>query len=214
MPEFQNKSSNGIIFVLSAPSGTGKTSLCKHIANSLDNVCASVSVTTRASRPNEQEGKDYFFVSEADFHMHQAESRFIEWTQVHDHFYATPLDYILECFTKKKDVICALDQMGLKKLKSHSGLKGEVVSIFLVPPNRDALKARLEQRGQDSPEVISRRLLASGFEMEQWIHYDYIVFNDDFFVAASEITTIIRAEKLKNVRQCSRVKKIVEEWRR
>ncbi|ETZ05215.1 MULTISPECIES: guanylate kinase [Holospora] len=209
----KNKNSSGIVFVLSAPSGTGKTSLCKHIAASLDHIQESVSMTTRQSRPDEQEGKDYFFVSKKDFQAYQTQARFVEWTQIHDHFYGTPLDPMMECLNQSKDVICALDQVGLQKLKSHTALNGEIVSIFVVPPSQDALKFRLEQRGQDSPEVISRRLAASSIEMHQWVYYDYVVFNDDFLMAACEIMAIIRAEKLKSVYQFGRIKKIIEEWK-
>ena len=208
-----NKKINGIVFVLSAPSGTGKTSLCRYVADSLDHVHASVSMTTRASRPEEEEGKDYFFISKEDFRSYQNQSRFVEWTQIYDHFYGTPIDPMMDSLTKGKDVICTLDQVGLEKLKSHSNLKGGVVSLFIMPPHQDVLKLRLEQRGQDSPESISRRLNASTLEMKQWVHYDYIVFNDDFLVAASEVIAVIRAEKLKSAYQYDRIEKIIEEWR-
>ncbi|PPE03604.1 guanylate kinase [Holospora curviuscula] len=213
MSKLKNEKLDGIVFVLSAPSGAGKTSLCRHVAASLDHVYASISMTTRASRPHEEEGKDYFFVSKEDFQIHQNQARFVEWTQIYDHFYGTPLDPIVHCLRQGRDVICALDHVGLQKLKAHSRLGKAVVSLFIVPPHQDALKLRLEQRGQDSPESISRRLAASALEMKQWIYYDYVVLNDDFLVAASEVIAVIRAEKLKSAHQCGRIAKIVEEWR-
>ena len=203
---------NNLIFVISAPSGTGKTSLCREIQASLDHVVPSVSMTTRTARAHERHGEDYFFVSHEVFHAQQAEGRLIEWTQIYDHYYGTPVDPILHNLQKGKDVVCVLDYAGQQALKNYPELMDRVISVFIAPPHFQALKSRLEERGQDAPEVISRRLSESEVEMRQWVYYDYIVFNDDFSVAISEISAIICAEKLRKERQHQRVGEVVATW--
>lgn len=170
-------------------------------------------MTTRAARPQEREGRDYFFVSEAQFQEHQYAGNFIEWTKIYDHFYGTPIGPILHQLEQGKDVICALDCAGEQTLRAHSELQGRVVSVFIMPPHVEALKLRLKQRAQDSVEGIEKRLSKSALEIEQWIYYDYVVFNDNFLLAASEISAIICAEKLRKERQSHRMGKVIEQWK-
>lgn len=203
---------NNLVFVISAPSGSGKTSLCREIQVSLDHIVPSVSMTTRAPRSHECHGKDYFFVSQEAFRIQQDQGRLIEWTQIYDHYYGTPIDPILQYLQQGKDVICVLDHAGQQALQVYPELVQRVVSVFIAPPHFQALQSRLEERGQDAPDVISRRLSESAVEMHKWVYYDYIVFNDNFSVAVSEISAIICAEKLRKERQHQRVGRVIATW--
>ena len=210
--DVSNLQQTGLVFVISAPSGTGKTSLCREVQSSLDHVVTSISMTTRARRSHECHGTDYFFVSREVFIAHQSQGRLIEWTQIYDHYYGTPIDPILENLTQGKDVFCVLDYAGKQALCAYPELLNRVVSIFIAPPHFQALQSRLEDRGQDTPESISQRLSESAVEMERWVHYDYVVFNNNFSVAVSEISAIICAEKLRRERQHQRVRRVIATW--
>src|SRR5690606_31070052 len=176
------------LFVISAPSGAGKTSLVKALLERLPNLRASTSHTTRAPRPNEEDGREYFFVSTAHFQQLVAEGAFLEHARVFDNYYGTSLQQLREKLTAGHDVVLEIDWQGARQVRA--ALPG-CCTIFILPPTLAALAARLNGRGTDSPAVIARRLADAVDDMSHWREFDYVVVNDDFDAAVEELTRII-----------------------
>ncbi len=181
----------GILFVVSAPSGAGKTTLCKRMIDLFPNLGHSVSFTTRAPRGSEKDGIDYHFVNADTFRRMIDDDAFVEWAQVHDNFYGTALQTLEEARRQGSDVLLDIDFQGAAQLKKQDV---GAVFVFIAPPNMTELERRLRQRGTDSDEVIARRLDNAAGELREAQWYDYIVINDDIDRAAKQLQGIIEAE--------------------
>ncbi len=192
----------GIIFILSAPSGAGKTTLYHELRKIYPEIRLSVSCTTRARRPGEVDGRDYRFISARQFRAMKAGGDFAEWANVHGNLYGTPCTPLDWSIRTGKDILLDIDVQGARKIKRRYP---EAVSIFLQPPSLTELRRRLAARGTDGPEVIRRRLANAQGEMRQIIHYDYYVVNRDVKEAVCLLSSIVEAERAKVSR--------VTEWR-
>ena len=181
-----------LMVVVSAPSGAGKTSLCREAARRLPDLIHSVSYTTRAPRPDEQDGRDYHFVNEPAFRRMIAAGEFAEWAHVHGHLYGTSRPLLEKQFAEGRDVILDIDTQGAAKLRQDYQAG---VFVFVVPPTLDLLETRLRQRRTDSEEEIRRRLAMAREELHHYRHYQYIVVNDIFEKAVKQLCCIITAER-------------------
>ena len=182
----------GTLYIVSAPSGAGKTSLVKALLQSTDSIAVSVSHTTRAMRPGEQDGVDYHFVSIDAFREMIAGQAFLEHAQVFDNFYGTARASALDLLEQGLDVILEIDWQGARQVRE---MIPEAVGIFVLPPSRAALEERLQNRGQDSDEIITRRMRDALSEMSHYSEFDYLVFNDDFDTALTELRAIVLARR-------------------
>jgi guanylate kinase len=180
--------SAGRLFIFSAASGTGKTSLANALIESVPNIEFSVSHTTRAPRPGEKYGVHYYFISREEFEMMVAAGQFLEHAQVFDHYYGTSRPQVEQRLKQGKSVILDIDWQGARSIKTRMP---EAVSIFILPPSRAALEERLIRRGQDSPEVIARRMRDAVSEMRHYKEFDHVVVNDDFEAALADLKAII-----------------------
>ena len=189
----------GLMFVLSSPSGAGKTTLSRRLLANDPNVEMSVSVTTRLPRPGEEQGRDYHFIDAAKFEAMAARDDLLESAQVFDHRYGTPRAPVEAALARGCDVLFDIDWQGTQQLREKAS--GDVVSVFILPPSVMELERRLHTRAQDSDEVIRRRMMKSADEMSHWAEYDYVVINTDLDDAFAQVTTILSAERIKRHRQ-------------
>lgn len=190
----------GQLIVVAAPSGAGKTSLMAAVVNAMPRVCVSVSSTTRQPRPNEVEGEHYCFLTDAAFEKQIADARFLEYASVHGAYYGTSRDWVEQALDSGKDVVLEIDWQGALQVRTHFE---DAVLIFIFPPSLDCLAERLRARAQDSEAVIMRRLAVAQEEMAHYVHFDYLVINDDFKQAQDEIMMIIRTARLRVLQQVS-----------
>ncbi len=188
----------GTLFIISAPSGAGKTSLVRALLEQVDGLELSVSSTTRAPRPGEREGVDYHFLDEATFLQRVEAGRFLEYARVFDNLYGTSQDAVEARLDTGADVILEIDWQGAQQVRN---VLPEAVSVFILPPSRDELRRRLSERGQDSAEVIERRLSEAVDEIAHYPEYDYLVINDTFSRALDELRTLVEAQRLTCRRQ-------------
>lgn len=197
----------GVIFIISAPSGAGKTTLCKEIIDIFPTLRHSVSYTTRAPRAGEIHGKDYYFVSLDEFRRMVAAGEFAEWAEVHGNCYGTAIRTLEECRTSGVDIILDIDIQGARQLKEryHGG-----VYIFILPPSYEELRRRLNGRSSDSDEVINRRIGAAAGEIRESRWYDYIIVNDQFPRAVEELKSIVTAERCRAFRVLEAVTEMFE----
>jgi guanylate kinase len=186
------KKFTGTLFIFSAPSGAGKTSLVKALLDSTGYIRVSVSHTTRSPRPGEVDGKDYHFTSKEDFQQLISESAFLEHAQVFDNFYGTSQRWVESELEAGRDVILEIDWQGAEQVRR---LMPEAVSVFIAPPSIEALEQRLQNRGQDSAEIIARRMRDARSEMSHFGEYDYLIINDDFNNTLEELRAIIIARR-------------------
>ena len=186
--------STGTLYIISAPSGAGKTSLVKRLREEVEGIAVSVSHTTRAMRPGEQDAKDYFFVSLEQFSSMVAEDAFLEHAQVFDNFYGTAQKTVTDNLAKGSDVILEIDWQGAQQIKA---LMPAALSIFILPPSIEVLQQRLQNRGQDPAEIIARRMRDAVAEMQHFAEFDYLVVNDDFQLALNQLKSIIMANRLR-----------------
>jgi len=189
---------SGTLYIISAPSGAGKTSLVKALLAADAGVRKSVSYTTRKPRPGEQHGREYHFVEVAEFEAMAARGAFLECATVHGNRYGTSREWVLEQTGKGQDIVLEIDWQGAAQVRR---LHPQVVSIFILPPSLADLEARLRDRAQDGDEVIRQRLAAAPGEIAHFEEFDYVIINDDFSRAALDLASIIRAERLKLPRQ-------------
>jgi guanylate kinase len=189
----------GLMFVLSSPSGAGKSTLSRMLIDRTPDLSMSVSVTTRPMRPGEVDGSDYFFVDKARFDAMAAGDELLEHAPVFDNFYGTPRAPVEAALAAGRDVLFDIDWQGTQQLREKA--RADVVSVFILPPTVADLEKRLHTRAQDSHEVIRGRMQRAGHEMSHWAEYDYVVINRDLTQAFSEVETILKAERLKRVRQ-------------
>lgn len=178
----------GRLFILSAASGTGKTSLANALVESMPDVEFSVSHTTRAPRPGEKYGVHYFFVSHPEFEAMIAAGQFLEHAKVFDNYYGTSRAQVEQRLKQGKRVILDIDWQGARSIKARMP---EATSIFLLPPSRVALEERLTKRGQDSPEVIAKRMAKAMAEISHYGEFEHVVVNDDFDAALADLQAII-----------------------
>lgn len=181
----------GKLFVFSAASGTGKTTLAKALVERMPDVAFSVSHTTRAPRPGEEHGVHYYFVTPQQFDEMVAADRFLEHAKVFDHSYGTSRAAAENLLRQGKNIILDIDWQGARAIKEKMP---ESVSVFILPPSRAALEERLTARGQDSPEVVARRMRDAVSEMSHYKEFDYVVVNDDFDAALNDLQAIISGE--------------------
>ena len=191
----------GTLYIISAPSGAGKTSLVKALLERLSGAVVSVSHTTRAPRAGEQDGVDYHFLDKVEFERLVEGGEFLEHAQVFDNYYGTRRATVLERLEADEDVILEIDWQGARQVAEAFP---HAIRIFILPPSREALQERLMARGQDSDEVISRRMADAINEMGHYGEYDYLVINDDFDVALLELEALFRARRLRNDAQQQR----------
>lgn len=189
----------GLMLVLSSPSGAGKTTLSRMLIERVAGLRMSVSVTTRAMRPGEVEGRDYFFVDEARFKAMASGDDLLEWAMVFDHRYGTPRAAVEAALAGGEDVLFDIDWQGTQQLREKAG--NDVVSVFILPPSAADLEKRLHTRAQDSDNVIHTRMSRAAHEMSHWAEYDYVVINHDVEAAFAEIEAILKAERLKRDRR-------------
>ncbi len=191
----------GILFVVSAPSGAGKTSLLRELVPADERLMASVSHATRAMRPGEHDGVHYHFVSIDRFEELVEEGAFLEHARVFDNYYGTSEAAVREPLSKGLDVVLEIDWQGASQVRRRFP---EAVSVFIAPPSIVALRERLSGRGQDSEEVVNRRMADARSELSHYPEYDYLVINDDFETALAELRAIVVAERLREPRQSAR----------
>lgn len=190
----------GILFVLSSPSGTGKTSLARKLLGEDPAFTLSISATTRPPRPGETEGEDYFFVTQQRFDQMVAEREMLEQAHVFGNAYGTPRAPVEAAVQAGRDVLFDVDWQGAQQLR-NSDLGALVVTVFLLPPSIAALEQRLRSRAQDSAQVIAGRMAKARDEISHWAEYDYVLINDNFRECFSQIRTIVTTERLRRGRQ-------------
>ncbi len=176
------------LYVISAPSGAGKTSLCKALLARSPSLCVSVSHTTRAQRPNEEDGRDYHFIPVPEFQRLRAAGAFLESAQVFDNYYGTGRDQVGALLASGRDVLLEIDWQGARQVRAA---QPDCISIFILPPSRAELERRLRSRLTDSDEVIARRLRDAASDMSHCPEFDYAVVNDQFETALAQLQDII-----------------------
>ncbi|APO85047.1 MULTISPECIES: guanylate kinase [Pseudomonas] len=185
--------SSGTLYIVSAPSGAGKTSLVTALIKADKRVSVSVSHTTRAMRPGEQHGVNYHFVSHDDFKGLIAKGDFLEHAEVFGNFYGTSRSALQEVLDQGNDLILEIDWQGAQQVRK---LMPEALSVFILPPSQQALRERLDGRGQDSEEIIAGRMKEAVSEMVHYDEYDYVIINDDFDVALEDLKAVFRSNRL------------------
>jgi guanylate kinase len=188
----------GIMLVLSSPSGAGKTTLANRLITQEENCELSISATTREPRPGEAHGKDYFFMSRPAFESLRDGGAFLEWAEVFGHLYGTPRESVERALSEGKDVLFDIDWQGARQL--YAGAPGDVVRLFILPPSREILAARLESRASDSAEVVARRMAGAAQEIAHWDEYDYILVNNDLDESLAALRAILIAERYRRER--------------
>ncbi|MGO4715527.1 guanylate kinase [Bradyrhizobium sp. 2TAF24] len=189
----------GLMFVLSSPSGAGKTTLSRLLLDRVPGLSLSVSATTRAKRPAELDGRDYHFVDHARFEAMVRSDELLEWANVFDNRYGTPRAPVEAALSSGRDVLFDIDWQGTQQLREKA--RADVVSVFILPPSAADLEKRLHTRAQDSVEVIRGRMSRATHELSHWAEYDYIVVNYDVEEAFAEVQSILKAERLKRERR-------------
>jgi len=200
------KHPSGRLFVISAPSGAGKTSLVEALVERSNNLAVSVSHTTRSIRPGEVDGVNYHFVSESAFNHLRDSEGFFEWAQVFDNYYGTSKESVEYQLAKGLDVILEIDWQGARQVKS---LVESAVSIFVLPPSTEALRERLTGRGQDDASVIERRMQSARDEIIHYIEADFVVLNDVFNEALSDLESIIYSQQPAQTPQSERLASVI-----
>jgi len=209
-----NAKDYGVMFILSSPSGVGKTTLTKKIAEKNSNFSISISHTTRTPRPTEIDGKDYHFVSKEKFNLLIKNNNFYEHAKIFNNYYGTLKEPVINMLTNKIDVLFDIDWQGTQQLKKIKDLK--LVTFFILPPNLEVLKKRLLNRHEGQEKLIKERMKKFNEEVSHWDEYDYVVVNDDLEICYNDILDIIKSEKKgikvkKNLEKIkSRVKKLIQ----
>ena len=192
----------GIMLIVSSPSGAGKTTLTRNLLaeenkEKKDSVTLSVSVTTRARRPSEIDGIHYKFLTRRQFELMRDGGELLEWAEVHGNFYGTPREPVETALVEGRDVLFDIDWQGTQQL--YQTMRSDVVSVFVLPPTAEELKARLERRAEDTSDIIARRLKNAADEIPHWQEYDYVLVNRDLDKSFARLRGILTAERLKRV---------------
>ena len=193
--------SSGSVFMVVAPSGAGKSTLVNALLRQEPEITLSVSYTTRPPRPGEQHGREYYFTDADDFRARQQRGEFLEWAEVHGNYYGTSHLTIAEKIDNGADVLLEIDWQGAQQVRSQFP---QAVGIFILPPSIDALEERLHKRGQDEPHIITRRILAAGGEIAHAPEFEYVIINNEFATALSELTAVVKAARCRFSRQAAR----------
>ena len=189
----------GLMFILSAPSGTGKTTLAKMLLNEDDHISLSTSCTTREKRQAEIEGKDYYFVDKEKFKLMVENNEFLEYAKIFDQFYGTPKKPVEDKLKNGEDVLFDIDWQGHRQLIATA--RTDVTSIFLLPPSKQELLFRLKARNQDNDAIIKHRMSRANEEIMHWYEYDYVIINKDLEHSLQKLLAILRAERLRKARR-------------
>lgn len=189
----------GFMFILSSPSGAGKTTLSRRLLGSHDGLTMSISVTTRPKRPGEIDKQDYYFVGDATFDGMVSRGELLEHANVFGNKYGTPHKHVNEALDHGLDVLFDIDWQGTRQLAAKC--RDDLVSVFILPPSLDELERRLRSRAQDSDEVVRKRMAKAAAEISHWHEYDYVVVNKDLDQTLSKIVHILEAERVKRIRQ-------------
>jgi guanylate kinase len=192
-------SRRGIMLVLSSPSGAGKSTISRNLLESDPSFELSISVTTRARRGSEIDGRHYHFRSPREFESMRDGGELLEWAEVHGNYYATPRAPAEKALSEGRDMLFDIDWQGAVQLREK--MRADIVSIFILPPTMRELKARLRRRAEDAEEVIAARLANARAEIERWRDYDYVVVNDDLDAAFAQVRAIVTAERLRRDRR-------------
>ncbi len=193
----------GLLIVLSSPSGAGKSTISRMLLDADRDVTMSVSATTRPIRPGEVEGRDYRFVSDADFTRMVEEGEFAEWAPVFDYHYGSPQTPIKAALKAGRDVLFDIDWQGTQQL--HAAMGEDLVRVFILPPSMVELERRLRDRGTDSAGIIASRMSRAAGEISHWAEYDYVLVNEDQATCLADVRAILAAERLKRWRQAGLV---------
>lgn len=204
----ETKNISGQLYVVSAPSGAGKTSLVKALVEANADLAVSVSHTTRPKRPGEVDGINYHFVSVAEFNDLKEQGGFFEWAQVFDNFYGTSKQGVITQLNQGMDVILEIDWQGAAQVKQHMP---DAVTIFILPPSTAALRERLTGRGQDDSSVIERRMQSARDEISHYGEADYVVLNDCFETALIDLQAIIKSQRLSQRHQSMRLTSVIND---
>lgn len=189
----------GIMLIVSSPSGAGKTTLTRNLLDQEENVSLSISVTTRDRRASEIDGVHYHFISKRKFEIMRDGGELLEWAEVHGNYYGTPREPVERALEEGRDILFDIDWQGTQQL--YEKMRTDVVSVFVLPPTAEELKARLERRAEDSPDIIARRLKNAAEEIPHWGEYDYVLVNRDLDKSFARLRGILTAERLKRVQQ-------------
>jgi guanylate kinase len=196
----QLPSRRGLLLILSSPSGAGKSTLARRLMEWDPSLRFSVSATTRAPRPGEEDGREYYFKSRADFEAMVAAGEMLEHAEVFGNFYGSPKGPVEAAMTEGRDTLFDIDWQGGQQIR-NSALGRDVVSVFVLPPSIAELERRLRGRAQDSDEVIAGRMAKSQSEISHWAEYDYVIVNNDIDMAFNDLLTILQAERMRRDRQ-------------
>jgi guanylate kinase len=189
----------GLLLVMSSPSGAGKTTLSRRLLAADSNIAMSVSVTTRAPRPGEVNGKDYHFITHDEFARLRDRGDLLEYAEVFGNFYGTPKRPVTEALQAGRDVLFDIDWQGTQQLGAAMG--EDLVRIFILPPSAEELRERLIGRAQDSASTVAKRMAKAADEISHWPEYDYVIVNENIDTASAEIEAILRAERLRRRRR-------------
>jgi len=198
-PRHKTIARRGLMFVLSSPSGAGKTTLSQMLLKGDRNIALSVSVTTRPKRRGEVDGRDYHFIDLARFTAMVKAGDLLEWAEVFDHRYGTPRRPVEKALREGRDVLFDIDWQGTQQLREKA--RDDLVSVFILPPSVKELERRLHTRAQDSHDIIHGRMAKAAGEMSHWPEYDYVIVNSKKDIAFTEVRAILAAERLKRERQ-------------
>ena len=192
---------NNKIIIISSPSGAGKTTICKYLLKKIDNVKLSISYTTRPKRKNEKNEKDYFFVNREKFNELAKKNYFVETAKVFDYYYGTPLENINKSFKKNNHILFDIDWQGAKKIRKKYD-KSQIIDFFILPPNKNELKNRLEKRGSDNKREINKRLSLAVSEIKHYKEYQFVLINENIIDTVNNLVKIINhsvfIHKIKN----------------
>lgn len=188
----------GLMLVLSSPSGAGKTTIARRLREEDDSIAMSISHTTRPRRNGEKDGKDYHFVDRETFTRMRDQGEFLEWAVVFDNYYGTTRKPVEDALAAGRDVLFDVDWQGAASLRDQA--KNDVVTVFVLPPTAADLEQRLNERAQDPPEIVRRRMLGASNEIQHWDEYDYVVINHDIGCSVEAVRAILAAERLRRTR--------------
>lgn len=188
----------GLMFVLSSPSGAGKSTISREILARDSNITMSVSATTRPKRPGEVAGRDYHFVDKTEFNLMMNRQEFLEYAKVFDNYYGTPAQPVMDALAAGQDVLFDIDWQGTQQIEEQA--RDDLVSVFILPPSTAELERRLNKRAQDPPDVVARRMSKAADEMSHYAEYDYIIVNQDIEESVDQAMSILKAERLRRER--------------